>query len=319
MYVRFNADTSDRMHLDLFLYSSFTLFIFFFFFRAKQASAQQELYPCSFRELRANPQDESTGQSGCESLPEAELQVSCFSTSNEPEHHIRKTQDRSLSRQQQTDFSPADSSNPHRASVDMCLQEVSPETRKSKRCELSDAREDPHPHEAKRMCLGRPPAATQTQSTESLTQTSKYDPLPLPPLPSDESEQESKAFPVSECKKTTLEVELLTPGKQAQRLPFTSNNTAQTNQNRLAASLRGLSVKLASSGSSISSRSTFEEEGSRNVPRTSRLRRVKRSWEGRENLQSRCLTPQRWRLYCQATCYTTPRGLLRWFVLMSKK
>uniref|UniRef100_A0A668S258 SLX4 interacting protein n=1 Tax=Oreochromis aureus TaxID=47969 RepID=A0A668S258_OREAU len=87
----------------------------------------------------------------------------------------------------------------------------------------------------------------------------------------------SQASPVSECKKTTLEVELLTPGKRAQRLSLTSNNTAQTNQNRLAASLRSLSVKPASSGSSIGSRSTLGEEWSENVPRTSRLRRLKRS------------------------------------------
>uniref|UniRef100_A0A3B4G928 SLX4 interacting protein n=1 Tax=Pundamilia nyererei TaxID=303518 RepID=A0A3B4G928_9CICH len=94
---------------------------------------------------------------------------------------------------------------------------------------------------------------------------------------SQETSTKSQASPVSECKKTTLEVELLTPGKQAQRLSLTSNNTAQTNQNRLAASLRSLSVKPASSGSSIGSRSTLREEWSENVPRTSRLRRLKRS------------------------------------------
>ncbi|CAJ1067713.1 protein SLX4IP [Xyrichtys novacula] len=141
----------------------------------------------------------------------------------------------------------------------------------------SDAGEDLHPQRAKRTCLGSPPAMMQTHSSEGSTQTSKHDPLPLQPLPPAEAKAQSKAFPVSECSKTTLEVELLTPGKRAQRLPLTSNNTAQTNQNRLAASLRGLSVKPASSGSSISSRSTLREEGSENVPRTSRLRRQKRS------------------------------------------
>uniref|UniRef100_A0A3B4YWG0 SLX4 interacting protein n=1 Tax=Seriola lalandi dorsalis TaxID=1841481 RepID=A0A3B4YWG0_SERLL len=114
----------------------------------------------------------------------------------------------------------------------------------------------------------------QRQTTRCLV---PHDLLPPPPLPPVEAKAESKAFPVSKCKKTTLEVELLTPGKRAQRLPLTSNNTAQTNQNRLAASLRGLSVNPASSGSSISSRSTLGEEGRENVPRTSRLRRLKRS------------------------------------------
>uniref|UniRef100_UPI003AAA94D7 protein SLX4IP n=1 Tax=Centroberyx gerrardi TaxID=166262 RepID=UPI003AAA94D7 len=162
---------------------------------------------------------------------------------------------------------------------------INQETGKSKRCKPSGAREDPRPQRAKRTCLGAPPASSareltmRTHPVERSSQTSKYDLLPPPPLPPVEAkaEAESKAFPVSECNKTTLEVELLTPGKRAQRLPLTSNNTAQTNQNRLAASLRGLSVKPASSGSSISSRSTLAEEGSEYVPRTSRLRRLKRS------------------------------------------
>ncbi|XP_070697558.1 protein SLX4IP [Pempheris klunzingeri] len=167
--------------------------------------------------------------------------------------------------------------DPEGASVVFCQHEISQETRKNKRCKPADAGEDPRPQRAKRTCLGRPPATTQTHSTECSTQTSKHDLPPPPPLPPVEAKAESKAFPVAECKKTTVEVELLTLGKRAQRLPLTSNNTAQTNQNRLAASLRGLSVKPASSGSSISSRSTLGEEGSENVPRTSRLRRLKRS------------------------------------------
>ncbi|XP_041645043.1 protein SLX4IP [Cheilinus undulatus] len=167
--------------------------------------------------------------------------------------------------------------DPRGASIVSCQHEISQETSKSKRSKPSDAGEDLQPQRAKRTCLGRPPGTTQTHSNEGSTQTSKHDLLPLQPLPPAEAEAESKAFPVSECSKTTLEVELLTPGKRAQRLPLTSNNTAQTNQNRLPASLRGLSVKPASSGSSISSRSTLGEEGSENVPRTSRLRRQKRS------------------------------------------
>ncbi|MEQ2266261.1 hypothetical protein XENORESO_007297, partial [Xenotaenia resolanae] len=144
----------------------------------------------------------------------------------------------------------------------------------SKRCEPSDAGEDPGLQLAKKTCLGSPSAPVQIHST---SQTSNHNLPPLLPLPPVRVMAKSKAFPVSECKKTTLEIELLTPGKQAQRLLLTSNNTAKTNQNRPAASLRGLSVKPASSGSSIGSRSTFREEGSENVPRTSRLRRTKRS------------------------------------------
>uniref|UniRef100_A0A674N7M6 SLX4 interacting protein n=1 Tax=Takifugu rubripes TaxID=31033 RepID=A0A674N7M6_TAKRU len=128
---------------------------------------------------------------------------------------------------------------------------------------------------AKRRCLGRPPVLPEGSAPDCSTQTSK--PGFLTPLPPVEDETGSKAFPEPEWKKTTLEVELLTLGKQAQRLPLASNNTAQTNQNRLPTSLRGQSVKPASSGSSIASRSTLGENGSENAPRTSRLRRMKRS------------------------------------------
>lgn len=141
----------------------------------------------------------------------------------------------------------------------------------SKRCE---PREDPGSQLAKKTCLGSCSAPAQIHST---SQTPNHNLPLLLPLPPVGAMANSKAFPVSECKKTTLEVELLTPGKQAQRLLLASNNTAKTNQNRPAASLRGLSVKPASSGSSIGSRSAFGEEGSENVPRTSRLRRTKRS------------------------------------------
>lgn len=214
--------------------------------------------------------------SGQKALPEADHKVPLPSALNEAVAQIVTTRKQDLILEQQTEASPPDSISPNGASV-VCQHEISQETSKSKRCKPSDVGEDPHPQRAKRTCLGRPPAAVQTHSTECFTQTSKHDLPPLPPLPQAEAKAESKAFPVSECKKTTLEVELLTLGKRAQRLPLTSNNTAQTNQNRLAASLRGLSVKPASSGSSISSRSTLGEEGSVNVPRTSRLRRLKRS------------------------------------------
>lgn len=136
--------------------------------------------------------------------------------------------------------------------------------------------EDLNLQRAKRRCLGRPPAVPEGSAPDCSTQTSQ--PGFLTPLPPVEDETGSKAFPAPEWKKTTLEVELLTPGKQAQKPPpLASNNTAQTNQNRLATSLRGQAVKPASSGASIASRSTLGEKGSENVPRTSRLRRMKRS------------------------------------------
>ncbi|XP_022046923.1 protein SLX4IP [Acanthochromis polyacanthus] len=223
---------------------------------AKQASVQRELSGSTMVDQqidqRASPKN---------SRPEIKA--------GEPE--LSPTQ----KQEQQGENNPPDTING--ASVGFCQHKIVQETNKNKRCKPSDAGDDPHSQRAKRTCLEQPPTTMQTHSTECSTQTSKHDLLPLPPSPLLEAKAESKAFPVSECKKTTLEVELLTPGKRAQRLPLTSNNTAQTNQNRLAASLRGLSVKPASSGSSIGSRSTLGEEGSENVPRTSRLRRLKRS------------------------------------------
>ncbi|XP_056291222.1 protein SLX4IP [Pseudoliparis swirei] len=211
---------------------------------------------------------ETASSSGQKALPEADHTMPCPSALKEA--LVGNTQKQGLTQMQQTVNSPPDSINPNGASGAFCPHETSQETRKSKRCKPSDAAEDPRPQRAKRTCLGRPPATMQTHSTVSSTQTSTHDLVPLPLV-------EAEAFPVTGRKKTTLEVELLTPEKPAQRLPLTSNNTAQTNQNRLAASLRGLSVRPASSGSSISSRSTLKEEGSENVPRTSRLRRMKRS------------------------------------------
>lgn len=191
------------------------------------------------------------------------------------EAHVISPEKQLLTQNQQAENSPSDCLSPNGASLDICIFEINQGN--GKRCKPSDIGEDPDPQKAKRTCLGRPPATIGTRSAECSTQTSKSDYQPLTPLPPEETKTESKAFPVSELKKTTLEVELLTLGKRAQRLPLTSNNTAQTNQNRLATSLRGLSVKPVSSGPSISSRSTLGEEGSENVPRTSRLRRLKRS------------------------------------------
>ncbi|XP_034008585.1 protein SLX4IP isoform X2 [Trematomus bernacchii] len=254
---------------------------------AKQAGVQRELHASSAGggqqvdqgdcpqnprgEIKAGDSESSPKETSCgqKTLPEADHMVPCPSALNEAEAQIGTTQDRGLTQDQQTGNSPPDGINPTGAS------EISQETRKSKRSKPSDSGEDPHPQRAKRTCLERPPATTPHECS---TQTSRHDLPPLlPPLPPAEANAESKAFPVSGRTKTTVEVELLTPGKRAQRPPLTSNNTAQTNQNRLAASLRGLSVKPASSCSSISSRSTLAAEGNENVPRTSRLRRLKRS------------------------------------------
>lgn len=169
-----------------------------------------------------------------------------------------------LDQEKQTENSRRDSVDPNGASVVFCQREMSQETRKSKRGAPSDAGGDLLPRRAKRTCLGRPPATMQTP---------ERDLLPQPPFPLGQSE----ALPGTERETTTLEAERLTPEKTSHRLPLTSNNTAQTNQNSLATSLRGLSVKPASSSASISSRSTLGEGGGENVPRASRLRRLKRS------------------------------------------
>ncbi|XP_030011031.1 protein SLX4IP [Sphaeramia orbicularis] len=248
---------------------------------ARQASVQQELGGLITGKQRDCPEDKRETESekvnlnlsrtvshGQNSPPETQPQVHYPSVLTGPVAQIANNHEQGLTQMLQNE-----NTNSNEVSGVFCPYKISQETSKTK----SDAGEDPYPQRAKRACLGRPPATTQPPSIPCSSQTSKRDLLPLPPLSPEEAKSESKAFPVSECKKTTLEVELLTPGKRAQRLPLTSNNTAQTNQNRLAASLRGLSVKPASSGSSISSRSTLREEGSENVPRTSRLRRLKRS------------------------------------------
>ncbi|KAM6997960.1 protein SLX4IP [Tautogolabrus adspersus] len=260
---------------------------------AKQASVQRELCGSSTGERLIDQRAWPRNQRGEHRAVESQLSPKDIVSSseekaadhkepfpralNEAVAQIVTTRKQGLTQEQRAENSHPHRTHPRGASIASCQHEISQETSKSKRSKPSDAGEDPHPQKAKRTCLGRPPATTQTDSNKSSTQTSKHDLPPLQPLPPAEADAESKALPVSECSKTTLEVELLTPGKRAQRLPLTSNNTAQTNQNRLPASLRGLSVKPASSGSSISSRSTLAEEGSENVPRTSRLRRQKRS------------------------------------------
>ncbi|CAL1578246.1 unnamed protein product [Knipowitschia caucasica] len=170
------------------------------------------------------------------------------------EAHSKRSSDPMLQIGDNLDSGPnreQNNSDKHAAS---CQEETGLETSEPSR----DEGEDPIPLRAKRACL------------ESSSQTSRRD---------FKVEGESKALLVSERIETAVEVELLTPGKRAPRQPLTSsNNTAQTNPNRPAASLKGLSDKHASSSSSIASRpEQAEEEGSENVPRASRLRRTKRS------------------------------------------
>lgn len=225
-------------------------------------------------ESESSPKD-NLSSSGQSALPETDHKVPSPASSDNAVAQTITTQKQDLTLNQQTSNSPSDSINPDGASVVSFQSGISQES--SKRRKPSDGGEDPDSQRAKRTCLGRPPDTIQTDSTECFAQISKRDLLPLLPHPTVEANAAAEAFPVSECKQTTLDIELLTRGKQAQRLPLTSNNTAQTNQNRLATSLRGLSVKPTSSSSSITSRSTLREEGSENVPRTSRLRRFKRS------------------------------------------
>ncbi|XP_031434466.1 protein SLX4IP isoform X2 [Clupea harengus] len=128
-------------------------------------------------------------------------------------------------------------------------------------------------HDAKRLCLGGPSEPTaevqQPDSSERASpRSSVLGPCPRPPPP-----------PLLEHagESLTLEAELAAHGKQAGRLPLRVSNTEQTNPSRLATSLRGLSVKPQSSGSSISSRPAAKEEGRQSAARTSRLRRPRKS------------------------------------------
>ncbi|XP_036801869.1 protein SLX4IP isoform X2 [Oncorhynchus mykiss] len=142
------------------------------------------------------------------------------------------------------------------------------------------------------------PAPERTQSTAPLS------PLPAPertqstaplsPLPAPERTQ-------SQTSQTTVEVELLTPGKQSQSLlPLTSsNNTEQTNQNSPAAGLRGRSVKdVVSSALSIASTHIGVigegEEGRENGGRRRRRGEEKRrEGRGREEKRAKIMEGKR--------------------------
>lgn len=120
-------------------------------------------------------------------------------------------------RKPKAEKSAPDSLNPNGASLVFRKYEINQGI--GKRCKPSDVGEDPHPQKAKRTCLGGPPATVRTRSAELSTKTSSDVYLPLTPPAPVEANAESKAFPVWESKKTTVEVELLTLGKRAQRLP----------------------------------------------------------------------------------------------------
>ncbi|KAL7855829.1 hypothetical protein AOLI_G00194330 [Acnodon oligacanthus] len=121
--------------------------------------------------------------------------------------------------------------------------------------------------EAKRACVRELFIGVETRScsTMALMQSSTLGPSSSHPGAAAQASSEGM-----------LEEELLTHGKQAPRLPLSNSNAKHTNQSRLAASLRGLSVRAVSSSSSISSRSAAKEEKP-SVPRISRLRRLKKS------------------------------------------
>ncbi|XP_024152484.1 protein SLX4IP isoform X2 [Oryzias melastigma] len=175
----------------------------------------------------------------------------------------------------EADNSQTEGINVNEASSGSCQHESS--HKNSKRCKPSDSGEDHPSQQAKRTCLERSRATTQPHSTKCSSQASRLEErTPLPPAPPVQAKAESTAFLESESKKTTVEVELLTPEKQTQISPPSSKNTAQRNQNMLATSLRGLSVKPTSTDASIGSRSMLREKGSENVPRASRLRRQRR-------------------------------------------
>ncbi|KAK1170537.1 protein SLX4IP isoform X1 [Acipenser oxyrinchus oxyrinchus] len=126
-------------------------------------------------------------------------------------------------------------------------------------------------HNAKKVFIGENPATPseviiKTDSAESLTQTSmKKSPLGF------------KSCSKQVLAETTLDEDLLTLGKSTLKPPLENNNTEQTNQNKLTTNIQELSVKPVSSHPDISSRPSDRKEGVENVPRKSRLRRLKKS------------------------------------------
>lgn len=155
-------------------------------------------------------------------------------------------------------------------------------------------REDLLAQDAKRLCLRGPSEPTtdalQPDSSKGASpRSSALGPSPrLPPHPLRQPPPPPPLEGEGACR--ALEAELAAHGKQPGRLPLRVSNAEQTNRSRLATSLRGLSVKPVSSGSSIGSRPAAkeekekektkeeeEEEGRPSAARTSRLRRPKKS------------------------------------------
>ncbi|RXM35139.1 Protein SLX4IP [Acipenser ruthenus] len=126
-------------------------------------------------------------------------------------------------------------------------------------------------HNAKKVFIGESPATPseviiKTDSAESLTQTSmKKSPLGF------------KSCSKQDLAETTLDEDLLTLGKSTLKPPLENNNTEQTNQNKLTTNIQELSVEPVSSHPDISCRPSDRKEGVENVPRKSRLRRLKKS------------------------------------------
>uniref|UniRef100_A0A3P9MC52 SLX4 interacting protein n=1 Tax=Oryzias latipes TaxID=8090 RepID=A0A3P9MC52_ORYLA len=214
---------------------------------------------------------ESVPQSAEKALPEASHKVLYDGSSAESEAPIWAIHEQ----KPEADNSQTDGIHVNKASSGSCQHQS--RHKNSKRCKPSDSGEDHPSQQAKRTCLERSRATTQPHSTKCSSQTSRLEErTPLLPAPPAQAKAESTAFLESESKETTVEVELLTPEKRTQIAPPSSKNTAQRNQNMFATSLRGLSVKPASTDASIGSRSMLKEKGSENVPRASRLRRQKR-------------------------------------------
>ncbi|XP_020565406.1 protein SLX4IP isoform X2 [Oryzias latipes] len=214
---------------------------------------------------------ESVPQSAEKALPEASHKVLYGGSAAESEAPIWAIHEQ----KPEADNSQTDGIHVNKASSGSCQHQS--RHKNSKRCKPSDSGEDHPSQQAKRTCLERSRATTQPHSTKCSSQTSRLEErTPLLPAPPAQAKAESTAFLESESRETTVEVELLTPEKRTQIAPPSSKNTAQRNQNMLATSLRGLSVKPASTDASIGSRSMLKEKGSENVPRASRLRRQKR-------------------------------------------
>uniref|UniRef100_A0AAQ4Q1A3 Protein SLX4IP n=1 Tax=Gasterosteus aculeatus aculeatus TaxID=481459 RepID=A0AAQ4Q1A3_GASAC len=206
--------------------------------RGEFRAAESELIP-----------KESESSSGQKALPEADHKTPCPSALQEAQ--MGSSLKPGLDQEKQTENSRRDSVDPNGASVVFCQREMSQETRKSKRGAPSDAGGDLLP------TAGQKDVPWKTSSHNANTRA----------RPSSSAAVSSRPIRGSTRARSARRPHSKQSGslrrKRTHRLPLTSNNTAQTNQNSLATSLRGLSVKPASSSASISSRSTLGEGGRR--------------------------------------------------------